>query len=96
MQRTLLIAGLLALCACRTVTVVADGSNNPRRAPDHEQSYGFGLGGVIGETTIDVERICRGSKVTKMQAVSTVGDQLLGVITLGLYTPRTARVWCEE
>ena len=91
-----LCSAILLLCsACATVTIRPDGGARINSTPTFEQSYGFFLGGLIGEANIEVSKICKDKTPTQMQTEFTFVNGLLGAITLGLYSPRTAKVWCK-
>ena len=85
----------LMLAGCAAVTVRPDGGGRVAGAPDFQESRSYFLWGLIGEHTIDVAEICGKSGVEQFQSIFTFGDGLLGVVTLGLYTPKTAKVWCN-
>jgi hypothetical protein len=93
--------GLLLLLAtvasaCSTVTIRPKGGMKDSSQADYIDSKPFYLGGPIGKHKVDVNEVCEGNEVTQMQTVMTSSDWFFSLITLGLYTPRTARVWCEE
>jgi len=50
----------------------------------------------VGEPHIDVKAICGDKEVRQLQTIDQFTDRLLGLVTLGIYSPRTAKVWCEE
>ena len=62
--------------------------------PTYEESLAFGFWGLVGSHEVNVDEICRGRPVTKVQAETTFGDMMRSCFTLGIYYPRTARVWC--
>lgn len=95
--RTLLIGGLIAaLGGCATVTVTPQGEPRLKTRPGYESKQTFFMWGLIGERHLDVQAICQQQRVRQMQTVDTFSDLLLGGLTLGIYAPRTARVWCEQ
>ncbi len=49
---------------------------------------------IDGEQRVNVEQVCNW-KTCHPNAKSEYGSGLcLGIITLGIYTPRTVKVWC--
>ncbi|WP_397472323.1 Bor family protein, partial [Rheinheimera sp.] len=46
------------------------------------------------EHHVDVNTICNGAEPKQMQSQQTFTDGLLGLVTLGIYYPHTAKVWC--
>jgi hypothetical protein len=95
MKRVLAAAlACVSLTACRTVTIVSEKGALAEERPRYEESLGFGFWGLLGDHQVDVEKVCPGGHAAKLQTQSTATDELLAVVTLGLYMPRTARVWC--
>ena len=86
---------LLGLSACATVTVRPGGGEKLSGQAQYENSESFFLWGLVGEHTVNVTQVCSNRKVTQMQAQFTAIDVILGTITLGIYAPRSAKVWCE-
>lgn len=93
-------AGLILLLttfitACSTVTIRPNGGAKDNSQPNYVDSKPFYFGGPFGKHKIDVNDVCEGNEVTQMQTVTTSSDWFFSFITLGIYTPRTAKVWCE-
>lgn len=61
-----------------------------------EESKSFFFWGLAGEHSIDVNGVCQGKPAQQMQTQTTFLDGLLGGITLGIYAPRSAKVWCAS
>ncbi|MCV6614846.1 MAG: Bor family protein [Cellvibrionaceae bacterium] len=95
-QRTLLLFSLLTLSACTSVTIRPSGGEKLHREPDYIDSKAFYLFGLIGEHEVDVNQVCEGAEVEQMQTIISSNDYLLGLITLFIYSPRTAKVWCRH
>jgi len=90
----LLVITLLA--SCSTVTIRPQGGIKDRSQADYIDSKPFYFSGLIGKHKVNVNDACEGNDVTQMQTVTTSSDWLMGIITLFIYAPRTAKVWCEE
>jgi hypothetical protein len=91
---------LLALCAalalgCNTVTMRTEGTTKLGGAPTWQERQNFFWWGLSGEGHVDVPKVCTSEKAAQMQTQDTFGDIVLGFFTLGIYAPRTAKVWCE-
>ena len=94
---SLFILILFSTVSCQTVTVSPKGSSHVYSTqPDFERSYNFFLFGIVGDHSVNVQKICKNKSVKQMQTQDTFLNGFLGIITLGIYTPRTARVWCEN
>lgn len=94
-----LSAALLAavmLTGCASVTVRPEGGAKLSSEPTYNASKNYFFWGLKGEHTIDVQEICAGKGVDQLQSQKTFKDGFLGAITLGIYAPKTAKVWCKE
>ena len=94
-----LTAGLLAaalLAGCASVTVRPEGGPKVGGAPDYEQTKNYFFWGLGGVHTIDVQEICGAKGVEQFQSQYTFKNGLLTVLTLGIYAPKTAKVWCKQ
>ncbi|EAD2689803.1 serum resistance lipoprotein Bor, partial [Listeria monocytogenes] len=53
--------------------------------------------GIGQKKTVDAAKICGGAEnVVKTETQQTFVNGLLGFITLGIYTPLEARVYCSQ
>jgi hypothetical protein len=86
---------VLMLGACSTVTIRPSGNIKLTREPNFENQYSFWLWGLVNDHTVDVKQACGKKTPVQLQATDTFVDGLVGVVTFGIYTPRTAKVWCE-
>jgi hypothetical protein len=88
----LLLAGLLPLSACMKVTHVT--GLNPGDVVERQKTHGF-IWGLVGGDPIDLKALCP-SGVAMFRSYASVGDGLLNMLTLGIYTPMTAEVRCAS
>ena len=91
----MLLATALALlitgCAQQTFTV----QNKPAAvAPKEAITHHFFVSG-IGQA-VDAAKICGGAENVVKTKQQTFVNGLLGFITLGIYTPLEARVYCSQ
>lgn len=64
--------------------------------PEYTKSQTFFIGGIGQEHTLNAAEVCGGAQnVAKVQTVQEAKDIALGLVTLGIYTPRTAKVFCR-
>ncbi len=91
---TALLASLFLLgCANQRFNIAGDVSST---APKMEDSQAFFVDGIGQKTTVDAAQTCGGAAKVVGVAVEQTGlDVLLRVVTLGIYTPLTARVYCK-
>lgn len=96
LSRRLACVGLMIIATgCQTVTIRPDGGFKMAANPTFEQRQDFYLWGLVGESHIDTGKICPKAGPSQMQSQVTVVDGLLGLVTLGIYSPETAKVWCK-
>ena len=84
------------LSACSTVTIRDHGTAKVSSEPSYSSSKAFFFWGLAGTARINTTAICHGKRPVQMQSQKTFVDGLLGFLTLGIYSPRTASVWCTE
>lgn len=87
---------LIGLSGCAAVTITQTGEADFQFRPQYEESKHFFFWGLIGEHHVNVKEICEEKPVKQMQTKYSAWDVLWGSLTLGLYLPRTAKVWCQE
>ena len=73
-------------------------SNKPAAvAPKETITHHFFVSGIGQKKTVDGAEICGGAEnVVKTETQQTFVNGLLGFITLGIYTPLEARVYCSQ
>lgn len=96
MKKLSLLLFMIGLCSCSSVTVMTDAKIKNREAPSYEKRFNYYWWGLSGEHKINVREVCKNNVTVQVQAVATLSDTILTAITLGIYSPRTARAWCEE
>ena len=66
-------------------------------APRKKYTHHFFVSGIGQKKTVDATKICGGAEnVVKTETQQTFVNGLLGFITLGIYTPLEARVYCSQ
>ena len=84
---------ILSSCATQRFTINGGGG----ALPDKEISQTFFVSGLGQEKTLNAAKLCGGAnKVAKVEAHLRFLDGLLGAMTYGIYTPRTAKVYCKK
>ncbi len=92
--KSVVALSLLGLSGCYKVTIRPTAAPVPDVAPQFSETQDFFVFGLIGEKHIDVGAVCRGEPV-QMQTKHTFLNQLIGLLTIGIYTPATANIWCS-
>jgi hypothetical protein len=87
---------VLLLSGCFTQTVRFDAAPKDASEPQYEETLDFYLWGFFPSHVVDVQRVCAGRPASQLQSRTTFVNGLLNLITLGIYSPRSARVWCKS
>lgn len=87
---------IILLNGCAAVTITDRGTTDMRYRPNYEETKHFFLWGLVGEHRVNTQAICKDRPVAQLQSKFLPRDVLYATLTLGLYLPRTARVWCER
>jgi len=96
MKQVMLLGLFGVLSACSTVTITPQGRGAFNAPPTFEQRQNFYWWGLSPSArSVDVADICNGLTPVQLQTEDTFVDSLFAVLTLGIYRPRTARVWCD-
>ncbi len=65
--------------------------------PTEETSQHFYVAGIGQERIIDAAEICGGAdNIIKVESYTTFFNGLVSILTLGLYAPRSADVFCKQ
>ncbi len=88
----LAVVALMSGCAAQTFNI--NGANG--EVPTVQKSQTFFISGLGQEKVIDAAKVCGGvDKVVKVEAQHTFVNGLASLFTLGIYTPRAAKVYCK-
>ncbi len=88
-----LAAGVLSGCAQQTFKI----NNGVATTPTEEVKQSFFINGLGQSQTLDAAQVCGGSdKVIRTEVQESGMDVLLRIVSLGIYTPREARVYCAK
>jgi hypothetical protein len=93
--RNCLMLLLLLQLGCSTVTLRDKGSDKLETEPTWTQNVNYYWWGLSGEIRADGRQICNGLPPRQIQATHTFSDGFLFLITLGIYAPRTLKIWCD-
>jgi len=96
MKKFNLILTLLLLNGCATQTYHVNSIGNAN-VEKEERMQNFFVAGVGQENELDAAKICHGTEnIIKVESKLSFLDGFLGVLTSGIYTPRTAKVYCKK
>lgn len=86
---------VIGCIGCANVTITPNGGAKITSEPSYSETQHFYVWGLAPESrTVDASAACNGGQIKQMQTQHTFFNGLLGALTLGIYAPRTARVWC--
>ncbi len=95
MNKKLLVALFIVIlngCAAQTFNI--NGSDG--EVPTDQQSQHFIISGLAQEKITDAAAICGGANnIIKVESQHTFINGFFGFITLGIYAPRDAKVYCK-
>lgn len=89
---------LLSLSGCMSTKAIFHSSWNPSVKPsytDYIDAYWWGLVSDR-DNKINLAQVCLDQKPLAFQRIKMADDIILSVVTVGIYTPTTVRVWCGE
>ncbi|MEI8419537.1 Bor family protein [Escherichia coli] len=82
---------------CLEIQGASLGNKPTAVTPKETITHHFFVSGIGQEKTVDAAKICGGAEnVVKTETQQTFVNGLLGFITLGIYTPLEARVYCSQ
>ncbi|MCS5452482.1 Bor family protein [Enterobacter huaxiensis] len=83
----------LSGCAQQTFKI----NSGVATTPTEEVKQSFFISGLGQSQTVDAAQVCGGAdKVVRTEVQESGMDVLLRVVSLGIYTPREARVYCAK
>jgi hypothetical protein len=94
LDRRVLCALLLAIAASGCYKATFMTNSTVVKGQDHDQWNSFFLWGLVGQETLDVRQFCAGGQVAQVRTGANVLTGLVSFVTLGIYAPRMAYVWC--
>jgi hypothetical protein len=81
--------------SCSKVTILAENQKSEIiREPNFERSENYFFWGISGEHHYNTKLICSNG-VEQIRTERTFKDGFLSLITLGIYSPHSAKIWCK-
>jgi len=93
-QSALALLLCISITSCGTVTIRTQGKSTISSDPTYSKWNHTFLWGWIGAGHVNVAQVCRDRPVVQMQSEQSFSNVLVTVLTLGVYYPRNAYVWC--
>jgi len=82
----------IALSGCYRATFIRD--PQAVRGVEHDRWNHFFIFGLVGEADVDVRQFCPDGRVAEVSTQESFLNGLVGIVTLGIYAPRTVYVTC--
>jgi hypothetical protein len=95
MKNLVSISVLLILTACSTQRIYMDTEDRTTSRDSYEKSQPFFIAGLGQTVEFDSNQACGKRKPAIVETKQTFVDGLLGVVTFGIYTPRTLQIYCK-
>jgi len=82
---------------CSSLILKSDvNEGKQHRTPDFEDSHSYYFLGFSGQGQIPLQGVCGDKELQQIESLFTLEDGLIAVFTLGIYTPKSFRVWCKH
>jgi len=95
-NKLLTLCSVLLLTGCMSTQVALDSRFQPSQPPAYEDYFDYYWFGLSGNSTVDLQKVCVDQKPYGFRRLRSLQDGFIGIITLGIYTPVTVRVWCGD
>ncbi|MEG1211495.1 MAG: Bor family protein [Leclercia sp.] len=93
LMMAMVVAVALSGCAQQTFKL----NDGIAEKPTQETQQSFFVNGIGQSKTIDAAKVCGGAdKVLRTEVQESGMNVFLRIVTLGIYTPREARVYCAK
>jgi hypothetical protein len=90
------LTGAALAQACSTVMYVRTPESRIYTGAVYASSRPFFFFGLVGPTQdIFVHEICLGKEADQISTEYTSSDFFKTLVTLGIYSPRTVKIWCQ-
>jgi hypothetical protein len=101
MKFTIVLIAILTMSGCATQTYMmntdAVNKDTVDTKPTYEDRQEFFLYGIGQDEVINAAKICGSAEnVIKVESELTFTDGFLNLLTSGIYTPRTAKIYCKK
>ena len=94
MKKIMILLTFATMVGCSTQSYNINGGAGVE--PTQEKMQTFFISGLGQTQELDAASVCGGAdKVAKVESHMSFVNGLLGTVTLGIYTPRQAKVYCR-
>jgi len=100
MKSKLLLTAVLVLSlaefGCMSSRVRLSNEFNPSKPADYVDYMDYYFGGLAGHPELNLQKICVDQKPLGVEQAKYPADWIITLVTLGIYSPETVRVWCGD
>lgn len=90
------VSVLTITAGCMSARVVFSDNFRPGTRPVYVDNFDYYWGGFKGSPQVALQKVCMDQRIHAFQRIKTAEDGILTVVTLGIYSPSTVKVWCGE
>lgn len=87
---------LLLSAGCTTTQLRLHSEWDKFSKPSYEDYFDYYLMAFVGREQVVLQKVCMDQKPYGVEVSRSAEDILIGVYTLGIYTPLTVKVWCGK
>lgn len=88
---------IATLSGCATQSFDVNPPVGPMSEPELEESQSFFVYGIAQGEVVDAAEVCGSvQNIARVETEQNALDSVLSFLTGGIYTPRTARVYCLQ
>ena len=95
LMKTCVLLAFLFFCSCVSTSIELEPKNN-RKLSSFDYYSHYGLWGLVGSDFLDMRKICVNSEAVRVENYFNFENLLFALITAGLYTPKSTRIWCSS
>lgn len=96
MKKALLTLFACGAVGCSSTRLVYSEKFDRTQKPVYEDYMDYYFLGFVGHPSVNVQKVCMDQKPLALQRIFTFDDALISLVTIGIYTPWTVRVWCGD
>ena len=96
MRTIFLTLAVALLSGCMSTRVVFSEKWNPRAKPSYVDYLDYYWVGLKGDPVVALQNVCMDQRPQAFQRIKSSEDAIIAIVTLGIYSPATVKIWCGE
>ena len=93
MKIAILLNIILLQLSCASVNIELEPNSKKSTSFTHYSHYVFF--GLMGSDSLNIKQACMEGEPTHIKNYFTFEDFLFAISTIGLYSPKSTKIWCE-